>query len=545
MKSMWVIILVCVMHSFGGYIHPQLAEKLSVLDEDETIDIIVHMKNQPDLSILSDEIPKAEKLQYLQQYARNDQKEILNLLANHTDKVSNLHPYWLFNGLALKTSKGLIEVLSSRQDVDYILDDFTVSLQKEQENGDIRIPEWNIKKIKADSCWFQGYDGRGIIIGNIDTGVDTSHPALQGKWVIGGWYDAVNGQPVPYDDNGHGIFSMGIICGGDGNGPFVNDIGVAPGAKFICAKALNASGAGQASWIHNSFQWFITQNAKIVNNPWSEGSITSLEFWNDCRSLRALGICPVFRIGSGGPSQGTANTPGNFPIVIGVGATDSNDYVASFSSRGPAPNQNPWNDTTNWGRPDWNLIKPDIAAPGVNIRSSYTSGGYMVMNGTSWATAHVSGAVAILLQKDSTVNYELLYQTLLDYADKPPQGAPYPNNNYGWGRLNIYGAVNALPVAEDNYHPCVNPRLFIYPNPFRNATGIKFQISNPKCQTVLKIYDASGRLVRQWDYQTIRQSDQILWHGTDGSGQIVPAGIYFIVLSDKDYRVTIKVLFVK
>jgi bacillopeptidase F len=91
--------------------------------------------------------------------------------------------------------------------------------------------------VSAPLCWNDGYDGSGIVVGNIDTGVDHDHPCFGTRWVSGGWYDGVNGQPDPYDDHGHGTHTMGTICGGDGNGPFADDVGIAPGAQFIAAKA--------------------------------------------------------------------------------------------------------------------------------------------------------------------------------------------------------------------------------------------------------------------------------------------------------------------
>ena len=225
-------------------------------------------------------------------------------------------------------------------------------------------------------------------------------------------------------------------------------MGVAPGANVICAKAFDAGGSGQATWIHNCFQWFAGQSAQVVSNSWGSSATTSTEYWADCQNWRDLGIVPVFSNGNSGPGAGTAGTPGNFPIVTGVGAVDSGDNIASFSSRGPAPNQSPWNNPANWERPDWNLTKPDISAPGVNVNSAAPGGSYQTMSGTSMACPHVAGAVALMLERNPIIDYNTIYNILLDNADHPSQGAPYPNNNYGWGRLNCYAALNAVPVGN-------------------------------------------------------------------------------------------------
>ncbi len=215
----------------AGVIHPHLQKQLGNLQNNDMIEVIVHMKNRPDLNILPAGTSKQEKIQFLQDYARLDQEAISSyLLANH-DRAMGVQTYWIFNGLAFKATRKLILSLTSRTDIDYIIDDYTISYidanMQEGSGKTLRTPEWNIQKIKADSCWNDGYndgyDGTGIIIGTMDTGVDTSHPALHGKWRPAGWFDAVNGQPGPYDDHGHGVRMMGIICGGDGHGPFSDD----------------------------------------------------------------------------------------------------------------------------------------------------------------------------------------------------------------------------------------------------------------------------------------------------------------------------------
>ena len=128
---------------------------------------------------------------------------------------------------------------------------------------------------------------------------------------------------------------------------------------------------------------------------------------------RNAGIIPVFPIGSSGPGSGTAGTPGNSPIVIGV----SNGPPAT----GPASDQSFWNNPQYWMRPDWNLTKPDISAPGVNVYSSLPGGSYENMSGTSRASPHVAGAIAIIRQKNPEISIPEVYNLLLDYSDKPSQ----------------------------------------------------------------------------------------------------------------------------
>lgn len=518
-------------------------------ESDSILEVIVHLKDQPDLSILPSHFLKNEKIMYLKKFAQMNQQSLLEYLSCFSTQISQLKTYWIFNGLYLKATKGVINHIAGHPKVSFITRNNKIYIEKAEIcNPNRRSSGYNIHIIKADSCWAEGFDGAGVVIGNIDSGVDTTHPALQGKWYPGGWYDAVNNLPGPYDDHGHATFTMGIMCGGDGNGPFSEDIGVAPGVRFIVAKAFNNQGGATYSAIHDCLQWFATQNAKIINNPYSqpEYDSLSLEFWNDLLNLRNLGIWSIFKIGTttAPAPPSSAKTPGTYPIVIAAGATDSLDNRMLWSCRGPAPNHSPWNDTIYWGRPDWNLIKPDLVAPGHNIKSAWPGGQYDVSNGTSWAAAHVSGALAILLQKDSTANYETLYQVLLNHADHPPQGGPYPNTEYGWGRLNIYSALHALGT-EEFYHKNLCPKLSIFPNPFNKRCNILFQHTNIKDIYSLKIYDAKGTIVRLLKTKDILQTMRIIWDGTNDNGDIVPSGIYFLELQHQKGRFISKIIYVK
>ncbi|MEO0230937.1 MAG: S8 family serine peptidase [candidate division WOR-3 bacterium] len=418
-------------------ITPSLREILNNSGKDEKIPVIVHMREKPDYERIKN-FPEKEYVEFIKKFSENSQKDILNYLKNFSDRIEEIKNFWIFNGFYLKATKDVIEAIAEREDVEYIIEDFLIEIEKPVPSNEILTPEWNIIKVKADSCWMEGYTGEGIIVAQMSPMPDTTHPALQGKILFWEGPDTSTGG-TPY---------AGITLGGDGLGPFEYDIGVAPDARLVgCWHGTTSSG------IHASFQELVTLKTngidiKAVNCPWGLTSTTSTEFWWDCMNLRNVGIIPVFSIGNNGPGSGTAGTPGNYPIVIGCGATDASDNIASFSSRGPAPNQPPWNNPQYWPRPDWNLIKPDISAPGVNVKTAVSGGGYAFYNGTSLSSSHLTGAIAILLSKNPYLNFYEIYQILTDYAYHPPQGQPYPNNNYGWGRLDIYKALGNVKVKE-------------------------------------------------------------------------------------------------
>jgi subtilisin family serine protease len=385
--------------------------------------------------------------------AQNSQAPLVADLAQFGNAAVVNEQFWVINGLHLLASPDVIRWLSTRKDVAVIYDDapvFLIDAGSEATGGGIDTPpRWNISKVSAPTCWSAGYDGTGVIVAQTDTGVDASHVALQGRF-SGYWHDSINGQSSPYDDNGHGTHTMGTILGQNG-------IGVAPGATFVAVKVLSGGGSGSSSQTLNGMQWIAnlaaTVDIKVMSASWGSSARTDDWVWNTCQTYKSIGILPVFANGNDGPGSGTVGSPGDYPLVLGVGATDSSDNIASFSSRGPAPNQSPWNVSSNWFRPDWNLTKPDLSAPGVNIYSCWPGGGYQTLQGTSMATPHVAGAVAILCQANPNLDPTTMYQMLLEGSDQPSQGQPYPNQNYGWGRLNVFQALNQASDCNGNGIP--------------------------------------------------------------------------------------------
>ncbi len=460
-----VLFLLAGSYLSGAVLAPDLAEKLQTAQPTDRFQVYILPQEQPDYAHLADQFSTKKMLvDYLKDLAARTQAPILNFLSQApSDEVISYQSYWVANVISAEVTASMLEKLALRSDVLYIEEVPKVRILVASANPDASevianpTPEWNISRVNADTVWALGYDGSGIIIGQMDTGVFANHPAFHNRFA-GYWHDFCNGVPTPYDDNSHGTHTMGTAVGGDGLGPDVNDIGVAPGAQFTAVKVFD--GTGNACNIMSGFQWYASLvgdsgvPVRVINNSWGSNTSSSLAYWSAVLTWRALDIIPVFAIGNSGPGSGSANTPGNYPTVIGVGATDSGDNIASFSSRGPAPNMSPWNDPQYWPRPDWNLIKPDISAPGVNIRSSVPGGGYQggyLWSGTSMATPHVTGAVAVLLSKNPFMDFETIYNILTESAYQPPQGGTFPNNNYGWGRLDLLAALNMVPVPTLPY----------------------------------------------------------------------------------------------
>ncbi|MCA1713484.1 MAG: S8 family serine peptidase, partial [Actinobacteria bacterium] len=266
-------------------------------------------------------------------------------------------------------------------------------------------PEWGVAKIGADVAWNEGVRGAGVVVANVDTGVEYDHPALvnQYRGNDGGtfthdynWWDpsGICGD-APCDNAGHGTHVMGTMVGGDGPGPFSPDIGVAPSAKWIAAKGCEDFSCSEEALL-SSGQFILaptdsnglnpdpSRRPDIVNNSWGGGPgdifyLETVEAW------RAAGIIPVFAAGNPGPSCGDGGSPGDYAASFSAGATDSNDVIADFSGRGPSP---------------FGKVNPDISAPGVDINSSVPGGGYASFSGTSMASPHTAGALALILSAE-------------------------------------------------------------------------------------------------------------------------------------------------
>lgn len=467
--------------SLNSNLTAELKQQMLDAKPDALIPCIVIMKEDYPYAVMENSSVR-EKIATYCRIAQASQAAMLEWLRTMPDDARVKQCFWVMNGIYIEATTGVILELAKRPDVRWISHNGEVHAIYEPADDPVltdRAAEWGIRKIMADSCWAVGIMGQGIVLGMTDTGVDYTHPALAGKW-SGYWLDAINGQTTPYDDmtgTWHGTHCMGTILGGDGPGPFADDIGVAPGATYAAAKVLNSGGSGSYVQCNTGLQFMAdlkdSVDIKAVSNSWSGSSAADTFFYPTMRTYKSIGIVPVFANGNNGPNPSTVGCPGANSNVIGVGATDSTDAIANFSSRGPSPDQTPFNDPTTWFRDDWNLIKPQISAPGVNVRSAKGdgSGTYHNMSGTSMATPHVCGAIGLICQKNPTLTPGTIYSILLDNADQPSGGAPYPNNTYGWGRLNVWRALNGTPTTNQPFISILS-KTVTDPPPNGNNNGI-------------------------------------------------------------------------
>lgn len=382
--------------------------------------------------------------------------------------VSKYEDFWIVNGLSVTGTKAVMEKLAAMPEVESIcaenieqLTDTSSTASKSSVTS-ANTPstdnvEPNIRQISAPEAWQMGYTGTGIVVASIDTGVQWDHPALVTKYRgynasnptvpnnECNWFDATAGQSAPYDDIGHGTHTMGTMVGSCADG--TNQVGVAPGAKWITAKAFTSQGGTDTALLACG-QWMmapVDSNGNthpelapdIINNSWGGGPGVDDWFRQMVINWKAAGIFPEFSAGNvttsnpGGP--GSVATPGSYPESFTTGAVDANNNLASFSLRGPSP----------YG----GVLKPDVSAPGVNIRSSVPGSSYDgTYSGTSMAGPHVCGTAALVMQANSSLTIDQIENAIKNTAT-PRTDSEYPdspNNGYGYGVINAFLAVSSV-----------------------------------------------------------------------------------------------------
>ncbi len=535
-RILFIILRLCL--CFTGFsmtiIDPSLRNEMNRRSDDERIEVVVLMKAQYDRSQLcrrADYFPsRAERRAYvvneLKSFTEASQHDLKNILAemeNH-GLVSSVRSLWSANTLYFEATKHTILDLAERTDIE------TISLNIQHQwipNGETqnlasttREVTPNITQVNADQVWELGYTGAGVVVAVVDSGVNYNHLDLADHLWDGGeefphhGYDIVNDDDDPMDDKGHGTHCAGTVCG-DGTAGALT--GIAPDATLMCVKSIRGDGFGGAVNIAGGMEWSVEHGCDLISMSLGmvNAGVADKEILRrTCEAVLDAGIVAMVCAGNEGnaflqmtyPVPNNVRVPASCPppyldpdqmanpgalsCVVAVGAVNYNDAAADFTSRGPVTWQG-----TEFGdyayNPGIGLIRPDVCAPGINIKSlDYeNTSGYTNMDGTSQATPCVAGIVALMLQKNPELTPAEICRILEETSVKL---TPTKSNITGVGRVDALAAVNAVEAYDGLNEQSIEAEIF--PNPSSSSFTIA-------CEGVkrVSVYSVDGRLVKTFE----------------------------------------------
>ncbi len=463
----------------------RLYDKMFDSNPNDYIKTLVMLKDQVDLERLDkqlyeEKVLPAERSQIviraLMDKAEKTQSQLIEYFTQKSNegKVFSFRSFWIANMFAIEAKREVISELAANPDVELLdLDDeldwdrpYDVS-PANSDNSMASEPGLNI--IKANQLWALGYTGAGRLVMHIDTGVNINHAALSSKWRgnngaqwYHAWFDPISPtSSLPFDCGSHGTHTMGIMCGmvpGD-------TVGVAPDAQWISAGITDCPGANYPSMNIAAFQWAMNPDSNIsttndvpdvISCSWQDPNSNpqcSSIYVQTMNALETAGIGVVFSAGNSGPGASTITPPKNINTdevnIMCVGNINGTSYlggnnnpISSGSSRGPS----------TCGGVGSLLIKPEVVAPGTSIRSTIPTG-YGNMSGTSMASPHVGGAIALLKQvAPNLTGHQIkmaLYNTAIDL------GTVGEDNTYGKGLIDVYAAyqviLSQIPVELSSF----------------------------------------------------------------------------------------------
>ncbi len=396
---------------------------------------------------------------------------------------SRIRDLWIANVIATEANSQAIMKIVARDDVAYVNYDrpvgsevFPVDPNKPSMDdfnalADGRGIECGVEIMRAPEVWNNlNITGEGVVVGIIDTGCCIQHPDIENQvWTnpgeipgngldddnngyiddIVGW-DFENDDNDPSDSNGHGTHTAGTVCGDGTDGTIT---GMAPNCQMMILKFWNNFSGESIVW--EAMQYAADNNADVVTASigWPHWIGPDRATWRAvCENTMAAGVVVVYAAGNEAnfnPPVDNIRTPGDVPDMLTIGGTDCNDNSYNMSSIGPVTWEfvDPYND---WPYPP-GKIKPSVSAPAVDTISCENSPctGYTSLSGTSMATPHVAGAVALMLEANPNLDHFSAKQILMDTS--VDLGAPGMDNTFGAGRVDAYEAVVG---AMNHGDPC-------------------------------------------------------------------------------------------
>ena len=488
------LILLCNIGFAQNAIDSRLQEVLNQ-KSDEMIPVNIVFKSQIDLAklrtraaaTLDKNVKRDMLVDELKLFSEERQQEVLSILKAETrsSKVTNIKTHWLSNAISCTASSDVIYLLSKHPDIEVIGYDEMVKMipeegqqtltQTQTNDTDVDMTD-NIYMVNADKVWAMGYTGKGVLVAVIDSGVNYNHEDLKDHLWDGGaqypnhGYNTVNDNYDTMDRYGHGTHCAGTICG-DGTAGILT--GMAPDATLMCVKALDDYGSGSTSSINSAMEFAIEHHADILSMSLgilAPSAANKIMLRNTCVNALELGVVASVAAGNFGtnmtPQMQVPNNilapascpppwlhpdqqvnPGGLSCVVAVGAVDYFENMYSNGSKGPVT----WTDTQfndyPYGGDKIGLIRPDVCAPGVGVKSLDYSDtqGYNLKSGTSMAAPCVAGVMALMLEKNANLSPADICMTLETTAKKLTETK---DNFFGTGLIDAFKAVNSIKIGD-------------------------------------------------------------------------------------------------
>ena len=542
---------------------PALAQELQALATGAQLPILVTLREQADLDALNTDavrrgLERRERaplvIAALKDAAARGQAALAQDLAlwEATKQVSDVHRFWIVDGLALSATESVVRALAVRSDVQEIAFDATLELDRPVDvtpaSAQPGSAEVGLRVVNAPALWALGYTGAGITVMNIDTGVTGGHAAYGSRWLgntpgvaaSDAWFDPIRLTcATPCDYGSHGSHTMGIMTGLD---PATQDtVGVAFGAKWIAAATIDVGAFPSTSYSIAAFEWALSPAgatrgpADVISCSWQDPSLTVAQdcgpngsYWAAVDGFEAAGGAVTWSAGNLGPGAQTISrpknrisTPVNHFATGNINGNNATFPIASSSSRGPSTC-------------DGVTIKPEAVAPGTSVRSAVPSG-YSSMSGTSMASPHAAGVVALLLSAFPWATGTDAKLAII--ATARDLGTAGEDNTYGNGLIDA-GAAYQFLVGAAALHEAENAAAVAgvtlgdaAPNPFHPATSLTYELPAASVVT-LKVYNANGQAIATVaDEQALGSGQHVAsWDGRTQSGERAASGMYFFRL---------------
>ncbi len=522
----------------AGTITELLQEEMATASPDQLIHVLIKPVGRADIDYINSVAAGMDSgfrrefaISVLQDFANTVQQPVLSALSSFPHgSVEEVRTNWIVSVVGCAATPEVIRTIAARDDVEWVaVKTFPNILIEPVEVRETTREEldlanaWGVDMINAPDVWAMGYEGQGIIVSIVDTGVNYNHIDLHSQM----WHDTAAGYHYgwdfadndddPMDQSGHGTHCAGSV-GSNGNAG--TSCGVAPEATLMAIRVGTSFGDEQDVW--DGFEFSVTNGAHVISTSlgWPQSQNPVRQTWRETEeNILAAGVIHSIAAGNeaGNPSTyGDIRTPGDCPppwlhpdqttsgglsATVTVGSTTNTDALSSFSSLGYSTWKfdAPWNDYADTS-PDVGLIDPDICGPGSDIVScSYSNpAGYTTMSGTSMATPHLAGCMALLLNINPYLSPaqvdSILEVTAVDLGD------PGKDNLYGAGRVDVYQAALAAQAVGTETNTNLAVQGFdtvlssISPNPVNSQAA--FSLYLPVSGTAeVSVFDVYGRAI--------------------------------------------------